>query len=71
MTRIKKTRHGNTNILKLHELKEKCVNFYKTPKHELTREKIHDTTRKKHESDTDTRIAKSTHNSRDDVSQVD
>ena len=50
------------NILKLHELKEKCVNFYKTPKHELTREKIHDTTREKHEHDTDTRIARSTCN---------
>ena len=39
------TRPGDTNILKLHELHEKCVNFYKTPKHELTREKY--TTRHK------------------------
>ena len=35
-----KTRHKDTNILKLHELQEKYVNFYKTPKHELTRKKI-------------------------------
>ena len=61
MTRTKKwTRHGDTNILKLHELKEKYVNFYKILKHELTRKKIYDTTREKHKYDTDTRIAKST-----------
>ena len=45
------------NILKLHE---KYVNFYKTPKHELTRKKIHDMTREKHEHDMETRIARST-----------
>ena len=46
------------NILKLHELHEKYVNFYKTPKHELIRKKIHDMTREKYEYDTDTRIAR-------------
>ena len=30
-------RYGDTNILKLHELHEKCVNFYKISKHELTK----------------------------------
>ena len=52
----------DTNILKLYELHEKCVNFYKTPKHELTLEKIQDTTREKHEYDTDKRIVRSNSN---------
>ena len=54
-----RTRYGDTNILKLHELYEKCVNFYKTPKHKLTQKKIHGMTRKKYEHDTDTRIVRS------------
>ena len=65
MTQTKKwTRHEDTNILKLHELKEKCVNFYKTPKRNMT-EKKHDMTQEKHEYDIDTRITESIHNNRE------
>ena len=56
------------NILKLYELKEKCVNFYKTPKHDMTREKKN-MTQKKHEHDMDTRIFKSTYEFKGDRSR--
>ena len=36
----------DTNILKLHELHEKCVNFYKIPKYELIRKNTPHDTRK-------------------------
>ena len=50
------------NILKLHELKEKFVNFYKILKHDMTQEKNttrdetrrDETRREKHEHNTDT-----------------
>ena len=44
------------NIFKLYELKEKCINFYKTSKYDMTRKKFD---KKTHEHDTDTRIIKS------------
>ena len=50
------------NILKLYEFKKKCVNFYKTPKHNMTQK--NNTRRKKYEHNMDTRITRSNHEQR-------